>query len=150
MRKFLFPVLILLAATVAMAGGKCRGRCGGCTPRADWAYSSEDPHYIPGCAPASLKRFHEAMIPMMEARKSHESAYIREGAERLYREARDVKKAKVCCDGMNMKQFKGAAKDLTKSCDRLRDISFGGTNDAVYDQMKQVEEDFIRLANLCD
>jgi hypothetical protein len=51
---------------------------------------------------------------------------------------------------MNMKLFKRAAKDLTKSCDRLRDICFGGSNEAVYDQMKQVEEDFVRLANLCD
>ncbi|MCX6601768.1 MAG: hypothetical protein NT025_09445 [bacterium] len=150
MRKFVFLSLLLLAATAVLAGGKCQGRCGGCTPRADWAYSSQDAHYIPECAPASLKRFHEAMIPMMEARKSHESAYIRERAERLYREVRDVKNAKACCGDMNMKQFKRAAKDLTKSCDRLRDISFGGTNDAVYDQMKQVEEDFIRLANLCD
>jgi hypothetical protein len=150
MRKFLVPVLILLAASVAVASGKCKGKCGGCTPRADWGYSYEDPHYIPDCAPASLKRFHEAMIPMMEARKSHESAYIRERAESLYREARDVKKAKVCGDEMNSKQFKKAAKDLAKNCDRLRDICFGGSNEAVYDQMKQVEEDFIRLANLCD
>jgi hypothetical protein len=90
------------------------------------------------------------MIPMMEARKSHESAYIREGAERLYRQSRDLKKVKACCEDMGMKQFKRAAKDLTKSCDRLRDICFGGTNEAVYSQMKQVEEDFVRLSNLCD
>lgn len=150
MRKFVFPALILLAATVALAGGKCQGRCRSCAPRADWAYSSQDAHYIPECAPVPLKRFHEAMVPMMEARKSHESAYIREGANRLCRQARNVKKVKPCCDDMNMKQFKSAAKDLTKSCDRLRDICFGGSNDAVYEQMRQVEEDFLRLANLCD
>ena len=150
MRKFVFLSLLLLAATAVLAGGKCQGRCGGCTPRANWAYSSQDAHYIPECAPVPLKRFYEAMVPMMEARKSHESAYIRERAERLYRQARDVKEVKRCRADMDTKQFKRGAKDLTKSCDRLRQICFGGSNDAVYEQMMQVEEDFVRLANLCD
>jgi hypothetical protein len=151
MRKLTLPVLLLgLLCAAAVAGGKYHGRCGRCVPRADWAYPSNDPHYIAACAPSSLKQFYETMIPMMEARKSHESSYIREGAERLYRQAREVKKAKACCQEMNMKQFKRAAKDLTKSCDRLRDICYGGSNEAVYDQMKQVEEDFVRVSNLCE
>ena len=151
MRKFAFWFVLLLAAGVAMAGGNCAGRCSGkCTPKPESAYAYQDAHYIPDCAPASLRCFHEVMVPMMEARGSHECSYIRQYAEKLYRCAHEVKKTKACCEDMDKKQFKKAAKDLNKSCDRLRDISFGGSDAAVYDQMKAVEEDYIRLANLCD
>jgi hypothetical protein len=151
MRKFVFVLALLVASGVALAGAKCSGRCGGkCMPKPEMAYAYQDPHYIPDCAPFSLKRFHETMIPMMEARGSHECSYIRENAHRLYRCACEVKKAKACCEHRDKKQFKRAVKDLTASCDRLRDISFGGSDGAVYDQMKAVEEDYLRLANLCD
>jgi hypothetical protein len=39
---------------------------------------------------------------------------------------------------------------LVKDCDDLREISFGGSVTAVYERMKAVEEDYIRLINLCD
>jgi hypothetical protein len=150
MRKLVFLILISVFAASAFAG-PCSGKCGAkCTPRPDWGYSFQDPHYVPDCAPPALKDFHEVFIPMLEARKSHESAYLRQYAEKLYRYARDVQKTKPCCSDINKKPYKRAAKDLVKDCDRLRDISFGGSDDSVYEHMKQVEEDFVRLANLCE
>lgn len=154
MRKLGLIVLLCLATTVAFAGEKCGGKCGSkcSTLKPDWGYTYQDPHYLPDCAPRSLVVFHERLIPMLEARKSGESAYLRENSERLYFCAKELPKAEPCCMEMKakIKLYKRAAKDLVKSCDRLRDISFGGTNDAVYEQMKLVEEGYVRVANLCE
>jgi hypothetical protein len=149
-----FSVVLFLAVTVslAFAGGHCGGSYSHCD-RPDWAYSYTDPHYMPDCAPKALKCFYDKMIPMMEARRSHESAYLRENAECMYRAARRVLDADdECCCAMHksQKHYRRAAKDLVRDCDELREIVFGGSSSAVYEQMKQVEEDFVRLSNLCE
>ncbi|RPH95416.1 hypothetical protein EHM69_04360 [candidate division KSB1 bacterium] len=150
MRTLFIAFSLILAASLTFAGDKCGNKCGStCGAKPDWAYSYSDPHYMPDCAPKPLHEFHELLIPMMEARKSHESAYIREHAGHLYKHSKDVKKSDEWVKDDQKKRYKSAAKDLIKSCDRLRDICFGGTNEAIYNQMKQVEEDFVRLTNLC-
>jgi prephenate dehydrogenase len=93
------------------------------------------------------------MIPMMEARASHESAYLREYAECMYRAAKRVQDSdEECCGKMHKasKHYRRAAKELVRDCDDLREIVFGGSSRSVYDQMKEVEEDFVRLSNLCE
>ena len=152
MRTFLAVLALTLMASLAVAGDHCGGggRCGHRGP--DWAYTYEDCYFTPDCSPRQLECFHDKLISMVEARKSHESSYIRENAECLYRCAKRVMKADDCCRTMchNTKHFKRAAKDLVRDCDDLREISFGGSTAAVYERMKVVEEDYIRLINLCD
>ncbi|MDD5087181.1 MAG: hypothetical protein PHI18_00080, partial [bacterium] len=106
-------------------------------------------YYMPECAPKPLQVFHGQLIPVMEARKSAESSFIREHSADLYLAARDVQKAERCCEGMNYKVYRKAAKDLVRDCKRLKDISYGGTSASLTDQVKLIEEDFIRLSNCC-
>jgi hypothetical protein len=155
MRTFIAVLAFTLMASLAVAGdhcggGGCGGRCGHRGPES--AYTYEDCYFTPDCSPRQLECFHDKLISMVEARKSHESSYIREHACMLYECAKRVAKADDCCRVMcaNKKHFKRAAKDLVKDCDDLREISFGGSTAAVYERMKAVEEDYIRLINLCD
>jgi hypothetical protein len=158
MRTFLAVLALTLMASLAVAGDHCGGGgCGGggggrCGHRGpDWAYTYEDSYFTPDCSPRQLECFHDKLISMVEARKSHESSYIREHAERLYQCAKRVAKADCCPASCgNKKHYKRAAKDLVRDCDDLREISFGGSTAAVYERMKVVEEDYIRLINLCD
>jgi hypothetical protein len=149
--RSLFLIILLAAVSTAFACGQCGGRGGKCCDRPDWAVTYSDIHYMPSCAPKPLKCFWDTLIPMHEARVSHESAYIREGACRLSEIAKYVAKCddKCCCE-MNEKHYKRAAKDLRKDCEKLQELCYGGSNQAIYGQLQAVEQDFIRLSNLCE
>lgn len=122
----------------------------------DWGYAYQNPHYIPDSAPPALQRFHEVFIPLYEARHSKESAYIRENASDLYSVARDILGSLVRVgtaeshSNKQLKHFNQAAKDLVRSCKQLKKIVHGGANAEVYDQMRQIERDYLRVANLSE
>lgn len=122
----------------------------------DWGYAYQNPHYIPESAPPALQRFHDVFIPMYEARHSKESAYIRESASDLYNVARDIPGSLVhnrtgeSHSIEQLKHFNQAAKDLVRSCKQLKKIVHGGANAEVYDQMRQIERDYLRVANLSE
>lgn len=152
MRSILVPLIVLVGVSVGFGqscgkscASSCKTKCG--TPAAAYDYTSA--YYMPDCAPQPLQVFHGKLIPVMEARKSAEASFIRENSAVLYAAARDVQKAKRCCDGMNYKNYRKAAKDLVRDCKRLKDISYGGTSASLADQVKRIEEDFIRLSNCC-
>jgi hypothetical protein len=148
MRTLLVVLLVSLSLSVAFACDKCGHDK--CCCRPDWGYSYNNAEFMPDCAPRALSCFQNALIPMIEARKSGESAYIREHACELYQMAERVKDHPPECDGCEVKHYKRAAKDLVKDCDRLKEIVFGGTSHSLYEQMEVVENDFIRLSNLID
>jgi len=166
MRTVLVSLVLLVFAATAFADGGC-GPCpskAGCGKKCgpDWAYTFQDAHWAPSHAPKPLYAFHDALIPVIEARRSSECAYIRENAGGLYKHAKAVVKHRCddyrdkCC-GMDCgpkgcckdkKMAKRAAKELVRSCDRLRELCYGGSDAAVYQQVKVVEEGYVRLANL--
>ncbi|MBU0507344.1 hypothetical protein KKH27_00715 [bacterium] len=156
MKSFLVSLIVLLAVSVSLAGEGCAKSCArtcgkskaSCeTPKAAYDYTSA--YYMPDCAPPSLQQFHGKLIPVMEARKSSEFSYVRESSAALYAAARDVLKAKPCCDGMNYKQYRRAAKDLVRNCKKLKEICYGGAPSALDTHVQTIEEDFVRLANCC-
>ena len=166
MRTFLISLIVLVCVSLAMAGD-C-GKCGGCSgsgwpcdsrcdnDQPDWGYAYQNPHYVPDCAPKALHHFHDVFIPMYEARHSKESAYLREYACELYYAAKDVPGSLTdysscsCHSGDQRKHFNRAAHDLVKSCKRLKEVAWGGANAEVYDQMRQIERDYLRVANLSE
>ncbi len=163
MRAVLISLFILVVSGLAMAGGCGHGgSCGGCggpcaNDNPDWGYAYQNPHYLPDCASKSLQCFHNAFIPMYEARHSKESAYLRENACELYYAAKRITDGsyddcclKCCSDPAQQKHYKRAVKDLQKSCKRLKEVAWGGANAEVYDQMRQIERDYIRVANLSE
>jgi hypothetical protein len=150
MRTFFVAVIILAVASLALAGGDC-GRRGKCCDRPESEYTYSSIYYMPDCAPMPLKCFWNSLISMHEARVSHEASYIRDNVCPLPQIARKIVKDDCqCCPEMRQKHFKRAAKDLVKDCDRLQELAYGASNGALYTQLKQVEEDFIRLSNLCE
>ncbi len=164
MRAVLISLFIFVFSGLAMACGCGHGSgCGSCgtSPCAydnpDWGYSYQNPHYLPDGASRALRCFHNAFIPMYEARHSRESAYLRENANELYCAAKRITDGKYedcsmrcCSDPAQKKHYKRAVKDLVKSCARLKEVAWGGANAEVYDQMRQIENDYIRVANLSE
>ncbi len=165
MKKWLPSVVVLtLLALVALgyAGGQCGGKCGhaasGCIGKCgakcdhpDWGYAYQSADFYPDKAPWELKKFHAVLLPVREARKSREVAYIRESANFLYKAAKRVSKSYPCCaDRMQKKHYKTAAKELIRDSKRLREMVHGGADSAVLEQVERIEEDFIRLANLSE
>ncbi len=116
----------------------------------DWGYSFNNAHYLPHAAPPALEAFWHKLIPMVEARHTAESAYLREYSAELLDYARDVKGS---LDGGSKYQrhfYNKAASDLVRSCKELHKLSYGGPSHALYAEMRSVEEAYIRLANLCE
>jgi len=136
------------------SGKSCTGKCGGtCKGKCDlpeWAYSYESADFYPDAAPRELKDFHGVLLPMREARKSGETAYVRENARQLYDAAKEVKSSRPCVDKMQQKHYATAAKELVRDSKRLKEMVHGGSNDAVMEQVTRIEEDFVRLANLAE
>lgn len=130
--------------------GKCGGMCKGKCDRADWAYTYDSPDFYPNAAPRELKNFHSVLLPIREARKSGETAYVRENARQLYDAAKEVKDSRPCVDKMQQKHYATAAKELVRDSKRLKEMVHGGSNDAVMELVTQIEEDFVRLANLAE
>ena len=160
MKKWL-PLIIIVAlvalVAVAYSGGKCGGHhgckshCKSKCDHPDWGYAYQSADFYPDKAPCELRKFHEVLIPVREARKSREVSYIRETANRLYKYSKQVRKSYPCCaDQMLKKHYKRAAKELIRDSKRLKEMVHGGSDDAVLAQVERIEEDFIRLANLSD
>lgn len=151
-------VFLLVIAVFAFAGDNCGNNCGaskgccgskaGCGP--DWGYAYNDAHYIPDCSPQPMRVFHEKLIPMIEARKSNESAYIREYADQLYRASKQVPGSLKACDRSIRKAYNQAAKNLVRNCKQLRHLAYGGATWELYNQVREIEADMIQLANLAD
>jgi hypothetical protein len=116
----------------------------------EWAYTYESADFYPDAAPRELKYFHSVLLPIREARKSGETAYVRENAGHLYNAAKEVKDSRPCVDKMQQKHYATAAKELVRDSKRLKEMVHGGSNDAVMEQVTRIEEDFVRLANLAE
>lgn len=116
----------------------------------DWGYSFNDPHYIPDAAPTALHAFYDEMVPMLEARKSSESAYLREYAEALFQASRDVPGSLDNGTYHQRLHYNRAARSLRHNCKQLRELAHGGSTQALYQEMREIEADFVRLANLAD
>ena len=150
------------AQVASQCGDQCSGKCGGkascCKSKCsatcdhpDWGYPYQSADFYSDKAPCELKKFHSVLIPVREARKSNEVAYIRDTANHLYNAAKQVKKSEPCCaDRMMKKHYSRAAKELLRDSKRLKEMVHGGSDDAVLAQVELIEEDFIRLANLSD
>lgn len=158
MKKWLPGVIaIALIGLVGLAfccGGKCGKACGKaaacCPDRPDWGYAYQTADFYPDTAPRELKQFHKVLIPVREARKSGETAYVRENARQLYKAAKRVRKSRPDVAPVQRKHYAQAARELVSDSKRLKRIVHGGSDDAVIAQVKCIEEDFIRLANLSD
>ncbi|MBI5059434.1 hypothetical protein HZB60_06600 [candidate division KSB1 bacterium] len=142
MRRFL-PLLLIIFVALFVGGARAEDK-------PDWGYTWIDAHYVPDNAPDELKSFHEVFIPMLEARGSAESAYLREHADNMYRLSKQVRGSWNSDDGDLRKHFNRAAHDLVSHCAKLREQAFGGSSPVVYQTMKDVEHDYLRLANLCE
>lgn len=118
--------------------------------RPDWGYTWIDAHYLPDKASTELKDFWNAFVPMMEARTHAESAYIREHAEELYHLAKQVPGTLDSESGYNKKYYNRAARAMAKHADRLRDVVYGSPSSVLYEEMKAIEDNYIRLCNFCD
>jgi hypothetical protein len=116
----------------------------------DWGYSFNDPHYLSDNAPLPLKDFYDLFIPMLEARKSSESAYLREHAEDLYLASRDVAGSLENGTDHQRKHFNHAARSLRANCAELMELVHGGQSRVLYKEMREIEADFVRLSNLCE
>jgi hypothetical protein len=161
MKKWLpFIVILALIALVAIAysGEPCGGKdgcskscCSKKCDNPDWGYAYQSADFYPDKATCELRKFHEVLLPVREARKSYEVAFIRETADCLYMASKQVRKSYPCCaDQMVKKHYKRAAKELIRDSKRLKEMVHGGSDDAVLTQVERIEEDFIRLANLSD
>jgi hypothetical protein len=160
MKKWL-PFVIIAALIALTALGYCCGKCGDkagcqsqCSSKCDnpgWGYAYQSADFYPDKAPSELRKFHAVLLPVREARKSNEVAYIRETANCLYMASKQVRKSYPChADQMQKKHYKRAAKELIRDSKRLKEMVHGGSNDAVLAQVERIEEHFIRLANLSD
>ncbi|MBM3324060.1 MAG: hypothetical protein FJY66_00160 [Calditrichaeota bacterium] len=130
--------------------GKCGGKCEGKCDHPDWAYAYQSADFCPDAATKELKKFHSVLIPIREARKSGETAYVRENAKHLYEAAKQVKKSKPCVEKMQQKHYAKAASELAHDSKRLKELVHGGSDDAVMEQVTLIEEDFVRLINLSE
>lgn len=152
--RFSLLVLALSVCTASWAGDCCsKGSCGSsCDPYAspDWGYSFTDPHYLPCCAPVELEAFWHKFIPMLEARGSAESAYLRENSKELLAYARDVKGSLDYGTRYQKKFYNEAAADLVRACKELYVLSYGAPSPALYSEMHKVQDAYVRLANLCE
>lgn len=150
MRALFLTAILFATITPAFSGGgygKCGPRCCG-TPESSYVYKNA--YFTPDCSPCPISRFHDRLLPMMEARKSGEASYIRENSERLYKSATKLRKIERGCCKIEIRRFDRAAKDLILACDELREVSYGGSSNAVYLRMHNVEEAYIRVANLAE
>lgn len=151
----LLRVLILGVALTGVAAFAC-DKCGrdnhSDDPYADpdWGYSYNNAHYLPDNPPAELEAFWHKMIPMLEARHTAESAYLREYSKELLCYARDVKGSLEGGTRYQRHFYNEAAADLVRACKELHVQSYGGRSAALYSEMHKVEDAYIRLANLCE
>ncbi len=161
MKKWLpFIIIAALIALVAIAysGEPCGAKAGcdrsSCSSKCDnpgWGYAYQSADFYPDKATCELRKFHAVLLPVREARKSYEVAYIRETANCLYYASKEVRKSYPChADRMQKKHYKRAAKELIRDSKRLKEMVHGGSDDAVLAQVQRIEEHFIRLANLSD
>jgi hypothetical protein len=116
----------------------------------DWGYSFNDPHYISDNAPPALADFYDRLIPMLEARKSAESAYLREHAEELYLASKEVAGSLECGTDHQRKHFNRAARSLRGNCAELMELAHGAQSRVLYKEMREIEADFVRLSNLSE
>lgn len=150
MRIALLGAAFLLILSSAQADD-CRGYCNSrCCNKPESSYNYENAYFAPNCSPRSIQRFHDRLVPMMEARKSGEASYIRDTAERLYWSASKLRKLERGCCKIERRRFDLAAKKLMRACEELRDTAFGGSSAAVYARMRDVEEAYIQVANLAE
>jgi len=133
-------------ATADKKGGMC---CGG---KMAAAVSYTDARMMPDCAPPPMHDFHRVLMPFIEARNNREPSYIRDNANYLFAASRGVPSSKACRAMFDKKSFKRDAKDLVKDCQRLQELSGNKAmkDDAVLSQLKLVEDDFVKLSNLCE
>ena len=158
---FVIVAALIALVTIAYSCESCGGNCGDkagcksqCSSKCDnpgWGYAYQSADFYPDRATCELKKFHAVLLPVREARKSHEVAYIRETANRLYMVSKQVRKSYPChADRMQKKHYKRAAKELIRDSKRLKEMVHGGSDDVVLAQVERIEEDFVRLANLSD
>ncbi len=152
--RYLSLAIVLFGSAVAWAADCCPEKkgCCGSDPYAnpDWGYSFTDPHYLPSCAPCELAAFWNKMIPMLEARGSAESAYLREHSKELLVYAREVKGSLEGGTKYQRKFYNEAAADLVRACKELHVLSYGAPSPSLYSEMRKVEDAYVRLANLCE
>jgi hypothetical protein len=149
MIRVIFLVIIFSIST-ALACSKCeqsdRQKC----DPPDWAYTYQNAEFAPDNAPCTVKAFHDKLIPLMEARWSHESSYIYEHACELYKAAKKIPGSLKCECSDRKEHFNRAAKDLVNDCARLKEISHGASSSMMYEQIKDIEDDFVRICNLSE
>ena len=152
--RYLSLAIVLFGSAVAWAGDCCeKERCSGsCDHYAnpDWGYSYTNAHYLPDNPPAELEAFWHKMIPMIEARHTAESAYLREYSKELLDYARDVPGSLEGGSSYQRHFYNKAAKDLVRSCKELYVLSYGAPSASLYSEMREVQDAYVRLANLCE
>lgn len=142
-RIFTFVAILFMAVPLTWAGDNQEDR-------PDWGYTWIDAHYLPDNASPELKEFWNALIPMIEARTHAESAYIREHAADLHKLAKQVPGTLDSDNGYNKKYYNRSAKAITKHSARLKDVVYGSPSSVIYEEMKAIEDNYIRLCNFCD
>jgi hypothetical protein len=142
-RLFIFAGLFLTAVSLSWASDNQEDR-------PDWGYTWIDAHYLPDNASDELKEFWNAFVPMMEARTHAESAYIREYAADLYKLAKQVPGTLDTDNGYNKKYYNRSAHQIVKHAARLKDVVYGSPSSVLYEEMKAIEDNYIRLCNFCD
>jgi hypothetical protein len=149
-RTIILTVLVIAVGT-AFAGPNCASQnCRAKCDPPDWGYTYQTAEFAPDHAPCAVKTFHDKLIPLMEARWSHESSYIYDNACELYCAAKKVPGSlKTCCDKQK-EHFNNAAHDLVHDCARLKEIAHGASSRMMYDQIKLIEDDYIRVCNLTE
>jgi hypothetical protein len=147
-RAIFLAVLIIFSAACACSNGDngCKSKC----DPPDWGYTYQSAEFAPSEAPCTVKAFHEKLIPLMEARWSHESAYIYENACELYCAAKKVPGSLKCACDTQKKHFNNAARDLVSDCARLKEIAYGAPASVIYKQVQTIEDDFVRICNLSE
>lgn len=157
--RILLVAGLFVVNMAAFAGDCCPGGSSNCCPsakscdpyaRPDWGYSYTNGHYLPDCPPCELKAFWNVMIPMLEARHSAESAYLRENSKCLLEHAREVKGSLRHGTRYQRHFYNEAAADLVRACKELHVLSYGAPSASLYSEMNKVEEAYVRLANLCE
>ncbi|MBK6909736.1 MAG: hypothetical protein IPK53_06630 [bacterium] len=144
-----------LLGPAALAGDSCCKSSSKCCPEdpyanPDWGYSYRNAHYLPDNPPAELEAFWHKLIPMLEARHTAESAYLREYSKELLTYARDVKGSLDEGTRYQKHFYNEAAADLVRACKELHVLSYGAPSPSLYAEMHKVEEAYVRLANLCE
>src|SRR3989339_828677 len=89
----------------------------------DWGYAFNDPHYLSANSPQPLADFYDVFVPMLEAHKSAESAYLREHADDLYKASKEVAGSLENGTPHQRKHFNRAARSLCGNCADLKELA---------------------------